>query len=79
MRMQTYGTRTLEEIANEEVTAVTTQYETQKTQYNQRMSVEYINLNTVKTEQTVIVQTKTKEANQHRRIKEEAMNATIVL
>lgn len=79
MRMQTYGTRTLEEIANEEVTAVTTQYETQKTQYNQRMSVEYINLNTIKTEQTVIVQTKTKEANQHRRIKEEAMNATIVL
>lgn len=43
------------------------------------MSVEYINLNTIKQEQTVIVQTKTKEANQHRRIKEEAMNATIVL
>ena len=79
MRMQTYGTRTLEEIANMEVAAVTTQYEIQKTQYNQRMSVEYINLNTIKTEQTTIVQTKTREANQHRRIKEEAMNATIIL
>ena len=79
MRMQTYGTRTLEEIATQEVQAVTTQYETQKTQLNQRMSVEYTNLNTVKTEQTTIVQTKTREANQHRRIKEEAMNATIVL
>ena len=55
MRMQTYGTRTLEEIATQEVQAVTTQYETQKTQLNQRMSVEYTNLNTVKTEQTTIV------------------------
>jgi len=62
-----------------EVAAVTTQYETQKTQYNQRMSVEYINLNNIKTEQSAIVQTKTREANQHRRIKEEAMNATIIL
>jgi hypothetical protein len=43
------------------------------------MSVEYITLNKIKEEQQVIVQTKTKEANQHRRIKEEAMNATIVL
>ena len=77
--MQRRGVQKLEDIANEEVTAVTTQYETQKKQVNQRMSVEYINLNTVKQEQTVIVQTKTKEANQHRRIKEEAMNATIVL
>lgn len=43
------------------------------------MSIEYITLNKIKEEQTVIVQTKTREANQHRRIKEEAMNATIVL
>lgn len=55
MRMQTYGTRTLEEIANLEVSAVTTQYETQKKQLNQRMSVEYINLNNIKAEQSAIV------------------------
>jgi len=34
MRHQTQGVRKLEEIANEEVTAVTTQYETQKKQIN---------------------------------------------
>jgi mannitol-specific phosphotransferase system IIBC component len=43
------------------------------------MSYEYTVLNKVKEEQQVIIQTKTKEASQHRRIKEEAMNATIVL
>lgn len=43
------------------------------------MSFEYINLNKVKEEQSVIVTTKTREATQHRRIKEEAMNSTIIL
>jgi hypothetical protein len=43
------------------------------------MSFEYIQLNTIKEEQTVVVQTKTREAHTHKRIKEEAMNATVIL
>lgn len=43
------------------------------------MSTQYTVLNKVKEENSVVVQTKTKEATQHRRIKEEAMNSTIVL
>ena len=50
MRYIKYGGRKLEDIAKEEVTAVTTQYEQQKTKLNQRMSFEYINLNKVKEE-----------------------------
>jgi hypothetical protein len=43
------------------------------------MSESYTVLNKIKDEQSVVVQQKTKEATQHKRIKEEAMNATIVL
>ena len=43
------------------------------------MSVEYAKLNTIKEQQQVIITKKTKEATQHKRIKEEAQNATIVL
>jgi hypothetical protein len=43
------------------------------------MSKSYIVLNKIKEEQSVIVTQKTREASSHRRIKEEAMNSTIVL
>jgi hypothetical protein len=43
------------------------------------MSSSYTILNRVKEEQSVIVSQKIKESTQHRRIKEEAMNSTIVL
>jgi len=43
------------------------------------MSKSYIILNKVKEEQSLIVTQKSKESSQHRRIKEEAMNSTIVL
>lgn len=79
IRHKRRGTKKLEQIAEEEVKAITTQYETEKKVRNERMSREYIVLNKIKEEQSVIVTTKTKEAAQHRRIKEEAMNSTIIL
>ena len=79
MRHQHRGTMKLEDIAQQEVTAVVKKYEYEKQVINKKMSIEYAKLNTIKEEQQVIIQKKTKEAAQHRRIKEEAQNATIVL
>ena len=55
LRRRRRGTRKLEEIAEQEVTAVVKKYEVEKSKINQRMSVEYTVLNTVKEEQTVII------------------------
>jgi hypothetical protein len=79
MRHKRRGTKTLEKIAEEEVAAVTTQYEKEKKYKNDRLSIEYTVLNGIKAENQVLITTKTKEATQHRRIKEEAMNATLTL
>jgi hypothetical protein len=43
------------------------------------MSTSYTLLNKIKEEQSIIVTQKTTESSQHKKIKEEAMNSTILL
>ena len=79
MRHRRKGVKKLEQIAQEEVQAITTKYEVERKKVGERLSKSYIKLNSIKEKNLGLIKIKTKESNQHRRIKEEAQNATISL